>query len=125
MNPNDKQVAGNHYVGLYQHWDFVHDAGLTYLQAQATRYLCRYRKKNGREDLAKLRHYLEKIREEKSKLRTTAEEFAQSAELNRHEEYLLDAICRGSVDNALIWLDVLDSEYVDEAEAGPGYVNQD
>lgn len=58
---NDRQVGGDHYKtdGL-QHWDIVHMFKLDYFQGQITKYLFRWRKKNGLEDLEKARHYLDK-----------------------------------------------------------------
>ena len=121
VKPNDKQVAGNHYAGKYQHWDFVHDARLSYLPAQATRYLSRWKRKNGEEDLAKLRHYLEKMDDEQQKLYSSIQEFVESAELDAVEHEILLQICMGTPQSALNVLDNLESAY----EPGPGYVNQD
>ena len=59
---NERQVAGNHYRtehGL-QHWDLVHMFGWDYFQGQITKYLMRWKKKNGIEDLKKARHFLDK-----------------------------------------------------------------
>lgn len=60
MSVNEKQVGGDHYKSEYQHWDWVEDIGLQYLEACATKYVARYKKKNGAEDLKKARHYIEK-----------------------------------------------------------------
>jgi hypothetical protein len=60
---NDYQIGGNHYrksVGE-QHWDRVARLGLNYFQAMITRYVERYRDKNGVEDLRKARHFLDKL----------------------------------------------------------------
>lgn len=57
---NEKQVGGEHYKSHYQHWDFITDTGAHYLLGCATKYLTRHRKKNGKEDLEKSIHYLEK-----------------------------------------------------------------
>ncbi len=58
---NEKQVGGDHYRCVdYQHWDFVCDARLHYLIGCATKYISRWRKKNGLEDLNKALHYIEK-----------------------------------------------------------------
>jgi Protein of unknwon function (DUF3310) len=58
---NDRQVGGDHYKGhLLQHWDLVQIYGWDYFQGQITKYLMRWRKKNGIEDLEKARHYLDK-----------------------------------------------------------------
>ncbi len=62
MSANSIQIGGTHYsdAGDYQHWDFVIDLQLHYLFGCATKYVCRWRKKNGAEDLMKASHYLTK-----------------------------------------------------------------
>lgn len=62
---NARQVAGSHYAGEYQHWDFVREMGLNYLQGCATKYVARWRKKNGITDLDKALHYIQKSAESK------------------------------------------------------------
>jgi hypothetical protein len=61
LSVNDRQVGGTHYSAPYQHWDFVIDGGLSYMEAQITRYVARHRKKNGAEDIEKAIHYAEKL----------------------------------------------------------------
>lgn len=68
---NTYQVGGNHYQNDYQHWDFVVDARLGYLEGVATKYLQRWRRKNGLEDLEKARHYIIKLIEVHSAGRVT------------------------------------------------------
>lgn len=64
MSANDKQVGGEHYKADYQHWDFMADIyGQSYFKAQITRYVSRWRKKNGLQDLKKAVHYSEKLYE--------------------------------------------------------------
>src|SRR6266436_5818764 len=61
-NPNARQVGGAHYRGAeFQHWDFVVDNSLGYFEGQVTKYVCRWRAKNGKQDLEKAAHYLEKL----------------------------------------------------------------
>lgn len=64
IGANDRQVGGEHYrtetrYGL-QHWDVVDIFGLDYFQGNITKYVFRWRKKGGVEDLKKARHYLDK-----------------------------------------------------------------
>jgi hypothetical protein len=65
MAANDYQIGGGHYrkggPGSEQHWDRVARLGLNYFQAMITRYVERYRDKNGVEDLKKARHFLDKL----------------------------------------------------------------
>lgn len=65
-NANTQQVGGGHYKGTtYQHWDFVMIAlAGRYLEGNITKYITRWRKKNGLEDLKKARHYLTKLIEQ-------------------------------------------------------------
>lgn len=60
---NERQHGGDHYSGEYQHWDLVIDTRMGYLEGCATKYLSRWRNKNGIEDLRKAQHYVEKLLE--------------------------------------------------------------
>ena len=55
------QEGGDHYQSEYQHWSWVTDIGMTYLPATATKYLTRWSKKNGLQDLMKAQTYLDKL----------------------------------------------------------------
>lgn len=60
---HDTQVGGSHYAqaeGLPQHWDLVAMYGWDYFEGQVIKYVMRWRKKNGLEDLKKARSYLDK-----------------------------------------------------------------
>lgn len=62
MNANKTQIGGSHYQSEYQHWDFVRLClGNRYLEGCVTKYVARWRKKNGLQDLMKALHYLDKI----------------------------------------------------------------
>lgn len=62
MGANDKQVGGNHYRGQeLQHWDLVRMFEWDYFQAQAIKYLMRYKDKNGVQDLEKCQHFIVKM----------------------------------------------------------------
>ncbi len=64
MRPaNSYQVGGNHYQSDYQPWDLMLFLGLGYLEGSTIKYVCRWRKKNGIEDLKKALHYLNKMEE--------------------------------------------------------------
>lgn len=55
-----EQVGGSHYAADYQHWDWAADTRLPYLEGCASKYLPRWRQKNGLEDLRKAQSYLKK-----------------------------------------------------------------
>jgi len=63
---NETQVAGEHYRTTIQHWDYVLANDLGYFEGQITKYVTRWRKKNGLEDLRKARHFLDKLIESES-----------------------------------------------------------
>ena len=76
MKANDRQVSGNHYRkngSDIQHWDFVAAQNLDYFQGQITKYVTRWKDKNGIADLEKAKHFLEKyIEVETAKLTVPA-----------------------------------------------------
>lgn len=60
MPANDKQVGGDHYKNKVQHWDWAASNDLDYFQGSITKYVARWKNKNGLEDLKKAQHFLEK-----------------------------------------------------------------
>lgn len=85
FSANKTQIGGDHYKSGIQHWDYVVANQLDYFQAQITKYVTRWKKKNGLQDLEKARHFLDKY------IEVSGDENGSS----------------------------------DDAEPGPGYVNQD
>ncbi len=64
-NANTIQVGGNHYQrgADNQHWDWVTINKLSYLHGCATKYICRWRVKDGVQDLDKAIHFINKAQE--------------------------------------------------------------
>lgn len=60
MSNDIKQVGGTHYESDYQHWSWVSDINLGYLEGCATKYIARWRGKNGVQDVEKAITYLKK-----------------------------------------------------------------
>lgn len=58
---NSYQVGGEHYLAKFQHWDLAAENRLGYFEGQVTKYLTRWRRKNGTQDLDKAMHYLQKL----------------------------------------------------------------
>jgi hypothetical protein len=57
-----EQVGGKHYQAEVQHWDIVEQYDIGYLEATATKYLTRWRKRGQAEiDLGKASSYLQKM----------------------------------------------------------------
>lgn len=56
----DKRVP-THYKSEYLHWDLAIKVPLTYLEGNTTKYVSRWRKKGGGQDLQKAMHYLDKM----------------------------------------------------------------
>jgi hypothetical protein len=61
---NDRQVGGNHYKGMgVEHWDVAWKMNMDYFQGQITKYVTRWRDKDGIPDLEKGFHFYEKYLE--------------------------------------------------------------
>ena len=50
-----------HYEGEIQPWDFIVANNIGYLEGNVIKYIYRYKKKNGIEDLKKAKVYIEKL----------------------------------------------------------------
>jgi hypothetical protein len=59
MSANDKKIK--HYASEYQHWDLAAIIPLGYFEGCSTKYVTRWRNKNGLDDLYKALHYLDKL----------------------------------------------------------------
>lgn len=58
--PTDLQEGGNHYKDLsIQPVEFIHANKIGYLEGNVIKYVVRHRKKNGKEDLLKAKHYID------------------------------------------------------------------
>lgn len=58
--PSEKQIGGTHYAGFpIQPAEFIHKNSIGFLAGNVIKYVCRYSKKNGKEDLLKARHYID------------------------------------------------------------------
>lgn len=62
MNPNDYQIAGDHYrrAGKVQHWDLMLLLNADYFIGCASKYVYRFENKNGLQDLEKACHFMAK-----------------------------------------------------------------
>lgn len=64
MSANETQIGGNHYKspGAEEHWDRMWRLyGRGYFVGCITKYVERYHKKAGIQDLQKARHFLDKL----------------------------------------------------------------
>ena len=60
----DRQISGNHYKNMpIQPLEFTHKNNLNFCQGNVIKYICRYKHKNGIEDLKKVKHYAELLAE--------------------------------------------------------------
>ena len=58
--PQYTQVGGNHYTKFpIQPYEFISKNDLSFFQGNVIKYVCRYKNKNGIEDLEKIKHYCE------------------------------------------------------------------
>lgn len=66
MKASEIQVGGSHYKDMpYQISKFIADMGFNFHQGCILKYVCRFDKKNGLEDLKKAYHYTQLIDEDK------------------------------------------------------------
>ena len=60
MKALETQIGGNHYKDMkIQPLEFIMANNLPYCEANIIKYVCRYKSKNGLQDLNKARHYLD------------------------------------------------------------------
>ena len=68
MSAFKEQEGGSHYKDCaIQPAEFIHKNGIGYMEGNVIKYVSRWRKKNGVEDLKKARHYLDLLIEMESK----------------------------------------------------------
>jgi len=65
MTANTMQIGGSHYKSGIQHWDLMDDHDVGYLEAAATKYVTRWRNKDGIKDLQKALHFVKKLAEKR------------------------------------------------------------
>lgn len=59
------QIGGDHYCFMaIQPIEFIEANNLGYCVGNVIKYVCRYRRKNGKEDLLKARHYIDLLIEQ-------------------------------------------------------------
>jgi len=65
MTPaKQNQVGGNYYADMpIQPVEFIHKNEIPFIEGCIIKYVCRHRRKNGREDLRKARHFLDLLLE--------------------------------------------------------------
>ena len=60
INPLKRQVSGNHYKNYQiQPIEFIHKNNIPFIEGNVIKYICRWREKNGKEDLEKIKHYID------------------------------------------------------------------
>ena len=64
MSATTKQVGGEHYKNMAtQPSEFIFRNNLNWCQGNIIKYVCRYKDKNGKQDLDKAMHFLELLKE--------------------------------------------------------------
>ncbi len=106
---NNNQVGGNHYQDLnYQPVDFIEDLGLGFMLGSAVKYLCRFDKKGGNEDLLKAIDYLERYKKRYGEFHISDTETSRAltgAFLNQFKGFQHDALFKtlsGCLDQAIL-----------------------
>lgn len=64
MRANKNQIGGSHYKGAkIEVWDFITANEIGYLEGNAIKYLARWKRKGGVQDIEKALHYVQKLLE--------------------------------------------------------------
>ena len=142
---NETQVGGHHYKASIQHWDFAASRCMGYFEGQVTKYVTRWRKKNGLQDLRKAEHFLAKLRELAAAKAATPQQTFLMAEIPPLAVISVDDYVKSNeltADEALVvalvteWeghCELLESAHftlqrmiaeAEGSEPGSGYVNQ-
>ena len=80
---NDIQHGGTHYKkAKFQHWDLINKNRIGYLEGCSSKYVSRWKDKNGAEDLWKASHYIDKLIECYHDYDYRATGFAPDSDLN-------------------------------------------
>jgi len=62
MSALDRQVGGDHYKHFkIQPWEFAEKNGLSFTEGNIVKYICRYKRKGGKQDLEKIKHYVDML----------------------------------------------------------------
>lgn len=139
MSVNDKQVGGSHYRSNCSHWDYCIEANVPYLEGCASKYLVRWRKKNGLQDLEKAQHYMEKRLDSimhyrgcvrgARKSKALFNQFLKDNEIPTEEAAIIDLVMHWKsvveVSEAIDRIKKLIADASEEGAPTSAYVNQD
>lgn len=60
QSATNSQIGGSHYTDMpIQPVTFIHANGLDFCQGSILKYVCRFRNKNGKDDLLKAKHFID------------------------------------------------------------------
>lgn len=113
---NKRQIGGQHYkTGGIEHWDCF---GPEYLMGVATKYVARWRRKDGRQDLEKALHYCDKLNEMLSDNRVVTNTYANSISRAKVALWMkqieLNFVERMVIDRILFWSSREDMDHARE-----------
>lgn len=66
-----------HYVGKAEPFDFIQARGLNFAEGNVIKYICRWRKKGGAQDLYKAKFYVEALIKEAGKAEYLADRMSE------------------------------------------------
>ena len=72
IGAENRQIGGNHYKDMViQPTEFIHRNNLSFIQGNVIKYICRYKSKNGIQDLKKAKHYIDLLIEFEYDIKTS------------------------------------------------------
>lgn len=121
MTANDKQINGDHYLGAIQTWDYIVANDLGFLEGNIVKYVTRFRKKNGVQDLLKAQHYLDKLIEvENERLRRASDRNDQHKQTAENIVAQPENRCGSRAGSNIAYRDKVIAELRVRTEAGYG-----
>ncbi|PWT89992.1 MAG: hypothetical protein C5B54_07980 [Acidobacteria bacterium] len=125
MSANDKKIP--HYNTEYQHWDLAVAIPMSYLVGCSTKYVVRWRKKGGIDDLHKAMHYLDKLMDtylpvpiprtmSRSEIQYEISRFAALNHLSIIEEEFIFKLCSYKSEDDLMEARLVLEDIIDLAE---------
>jgi hypothetical protein len=121
MSANDKQINGDHYRGAIQTWDYIVANDLGFLEGNIVKYVTRFRKKNGVQDLLKAQHYLDKLIEvENERLRRASDTNEQHQQATKSIVAQRENRCGTGAGSNIAYRDQVTAELRVRTETGYG-----
>lgn len=130
---NDVQVGGSHYCNgnPIQHWDFTWEHNYNQFEYCVSKYVSRCWAKNGKQDLEKAKHHLQKYIELTGsqldfsfRVPSQSSTWCEASGLDVFQAKVINLVHLGLLEEAFSALTSFLETYIDSGEPSPAYVDQ-